>query len=222
MIRLDSRFITLGDCFAQRFAAPGRFRYFVVLGRRWFDTAEGTEANTYEIEVALRAAGTAQPSQQNVLVSRSADGLVAEPGNVHIQTGDAVCWYTTDSSLQGFSIFGDGDRFRFDSTSITGEAFYTHVFGLPGRYEWVDANHGVVRGVVEVKQLTAATAQDRQRLFEEMKKPNLVEVSGTSVTPGVLDITVGQTVFWHVQDSPGITITDPRLLHTVNPQPLPP
>jgi len=211
---LDSRFLALGDCFAQRFSVAGAFTYRLVLGLALFPNAEATRGNAYPIEVNPATKGE-KPTQQNVVVTFSEGSLVADPTSISIHEGDTVLWYTTDSSVTGFSVVGGNSSFHFDSTSITGDAYYTHVFGVPGDYPWSDANGSTLKGDVKVDPLPIHTRADSQRFLDAMKKANVVEVSDKGVHPHKLEIVVGQTVFWHFQKVPGVTVS-------VNPQPLPP
>jgi plastocyanin len=212
MTNLDSRYLALGDCFAQIFPAAGNIRYRLSMGLPWFANAEATGANAFDLEVRPRSSKKAPPSHKTVLVKRTDNGLAAEPAAVSIEAGDTVVWYTSDKTLQGFSVLGSGEKFSFNSASITGESAYTHVFGLPGTYQWVDAIHHSVRGVIRVKPFDATGEAGRREWLEAMKKPLSIEITGHQVTHAELDIVVGQTVFWHVKKSQGISITDARLV----------
>ena len=85
---------------------------------------------------------------------------------------------------------------HFDSTSITGDALYAHVFFTPGNYPWSDANGSAVKDDVKVDPLPIQTTADNQRLLDAIKKAHVVEVSDKSVYPHKLEIVVGQIVFW--------------------------
>jgi plastocyanin len=212
---LDSRFLAPGDCFAQRFPVAGALTYRLVLGLPLFPNAEATRANAYPIEVKPAKKG-ADPVQQNIVVTLSETGLVADPAIVSIHEGDTLLWYTQDNSVSGFAVLGGNASFHFDSASITGDAYYTHVFGVPGEYSWSDANGSALKGDIRVAPLLIRTRADNQRFLDAMKKANVIEVSEKGVRPDKLEIVIGQTVFWRFRKAPGISVT------CVNPQPLPP
>ncbi len=214
MNKLDSRYLALGDCFAQIFPVAGNIRYRLSVGLVWFDNAEATGANAFDLEVRPRSTKSPQPAQKTVLVLKTDDGLVADPATVSIEAGDTVLWYTTDKTLRGFSVLGAGEKFSFNSASITGESAYTHAFAAPGTYEWVDAIHNSVRGVVNVKSHDARAASGRREWLEALKKPVSVEITDDKVSNAKLDIIVGQTVFWHIKKSAGLSITDARLIRS--------
>lgn len=214
MNRLDSRYLALGDCFAQVFPVAGNIRYRLTVGLPWFDNCEATGANAFDLEIRPRSTKGGQPAQKTVVVTRGENGLTANPASVSIEAGDTVLWYTTDKTLAGFSVVGAGDKFHFNSASITGESLYTHAFGAPGAYNWVDAMGGKARGSISVKPFNASAGSARKEWLEHLKKPVAVEIDGDKVSNPKLEIIVGQTVFWHVKKSSGLSITDASLLRS--------
>jgi plastocyanin len=217
MNTLDSRTLRLGDCFGQRFPTAGSVRYFVTAGGI-FPGAETRSDGGYLINVKPAPKGGA-PNQHNVVVSRKDNALVVTPAELEIQVGDGVLWHTTDASLAGFQVSGAGQDskskdFRFDSARIQQDALYTHVFGVPGMYEWTDPNGSGAAGSVEVESATPRNDEERDRWYEMLKKPAGFEIQGKVTKPRKLKITVGQTVFWSIQKSTGMAITDVRFVPT--------
>ena len=211
MNSLDSRRLTLGDCFAQRFPLPGQIRCFLSHASRISGTEE-TGDEDLMIEVRSRATGGPEPKQVDIEVNTDGAGrLHVDVKHVSIETGDGVLFYTVSPTATGFVVSGLGPNFKFDSSRISNGAVYTHAFGTPGRYRWVDPNGGEVSGVVEVTDLTGKGADGHKRWFEIMKKPAAFEIKRGQSTPEKVDIVVGQTVFWSITDSQGVSITDARL-----------
>lgn len=207
MNTLDSRTLRLGDCFGQRFPTAGSVRYFVTAGGI-YPGAETRSEGGYLITV--KAGKGASPNQHNVVVSRKDNELVVTPAELEIQVGDGVLWHTTDASLAGFHVSGASKDFKFDSARIQEDAVYTHVFGVPGVYDWSDPNGGGAAGSVEVENATPRNDEEREEWYEMLKKPAGFEIQGKVTKPKKVKITVGQTVFWSIQKSPGMAITDVR------------
>jgi plastocyanin len=213
---LDSRFLQIGDCFMQRFSKSGVFKYVVSTGAASCISID--EAANEVVVKSTKEGGKAQQRQQqhNIVVRRKDSALVAEPSRIEIQQGDILLWYTTDASVQGFAVVGEGKNGTFSSVVLTHEAIYSHAFGTPGTYEWVDAYDGQIHGVVVVKwTVDTSQPQDCRKLLEELGKGTLIRVTGYNVEPNKIEILTGQTVFWAVEKSAGITITDTRLLRGV-------
>jgi hypothetical protein len=55
-------------------------------------------------------------------------------------------------------------------------------------------------------------AEDRDQWFETLQKAGAIKIKGKSSSPASVKIVVGQTVFWSVTESPGVAITDGRLV----------
>lgn len=208
MNTLDSRTLRLGDCFGQRFPKPGSVRYFVTTGGI-YPGADTRSEGGYVIKVKAAPKGAA-PKQYNVTVSRKDNALVVTPDELEIQAGDGVLWFTTDSSLAGFHVSGAGDGFKFDSALMQQDALYTHVFGVPGVYEWSDPNGSGAAGSVEVENVGPCNDKERDEWFERLKIPAGFEIAGKVTKPRKVKITVGQTVFWSIEKSAGVAITDVR------------
>jgi plastocyanin len=209
MHTLDSRSLRLGDCFGQKFPTPGDIRYFVSSGEL-LPRAETRTEGGHLIKVLPAAAGT-EPRQHNVVVARANGRLTVDPARLEINAGDGVLWHTTDPEVTGFHVAGSGEGFQFNSASIRGESVFTHAFGVPGRYEWIDPNGTGVGGTIDVEAALCKGSDERDRWFEMLKKPAGIKIKGNASSPATVSITVGQTVFWSITDSPGVAILDKRL-----------
>ncbi len=212
MHTLDSRSLRLGDCFGQKFPVPADIRYFVSAAEL-LPRAENRTEGGHIIKV-LPAVEGSEPQQHNVVVARNQGQLTVEPSRLEIHAGDGVLWHTTDPEVAGFHVAGSGEDFQFNSARIRGEAVFTHAFGVPGRYEWIDPNGSGVGGTIEVEAMTCKGSEERDRWFEMLKKPAGIKIKGKKSSPAAVSITVGQTVFWSITDSPGVAILDKRLHRT--------
>ena len=209
MHTLDSRLLRLGNCFGQRFSSPGDVRYFVSPGGLVPSAGSRTEGG-YLIKVRPTAEGT-PPQQHTVTVSHDCGSLSASPSELEIHTGDGVLWHAADAMVSGFSVAGAGANFQFNSARIHNCAVFTHTFGVPGCYEWLDPNGSGVNGTIEVIAFGGKSAEERDQWFEMLKKPAGIRITGKGANPASVTIMVGQTVFWSITDSTGVAITDKRL-----------
>jgi plastocyanin len=207
---LDSRLLRLGDSFAQKFSTLETIKYVVT-------TAAGARLpigkESYTIVVKERAARPGKGQQHNVIVKLRETSLVAEPPQLEIEAGDMVMWHSPDAATPGFTVVGEGQSFRFNSSAIAREAVYSHAFGTPGRYQWIDANGGPLSGVVDVKKVETAKAEDYDAWLKALGTGKLFTISGERCLPDRVEILAAQTVFWAVESAKGISITDSRLFH---------
>jgi hypothetical protein len=97
-----------------------------------------------------------------------------------------------------------------DSASLRTESIFTHAFGLPGSYEWADANGSSLRGHVHVA--VPDTTGGHEAWLGRLQEGTLVHVRGERTEPERVDIVVGQTVVWAIEDAPGVSITDTSLV----------
>jgi plastocyanin len=211
MNTLDSRSLRTGDCFGQKFPVAGEIRYFVSAGGELVPTADQRSEGGYVITVKPAGSG-AKPQQHNVQVTRKGSKLEASPASLEIQAGDGVLWYTTNPAVSGFHVAGAGKDFRFSSASMESDAIYTHVFGLPGKYDWRDPHGSGIQGSIEVENAIHRSTEERSRWYESLKKPATFEIKGGKSSPKSVKIVVGQTVFWSINEGKGVAITDSRLL----------
>jgi plastocyanin len=210
MNTLDSRSLRTGDCFGQKFNVPGEVRYFVSVGGELIPEAAQRSEGGYMLHVVPTTPGS-KSKQHNVQITRKGNTLEASPAKLEIQAGDGVLWYTTDPSVTGFHVAGAGKDFHFSSACMESNAIYTHVFGVPGIYEWRDPHNTGVHGSVEVVNVIHRSTDDRKQWYESLKKPATFEINGGKSSPASVKIVVGQTVFWSISESKGLAITDSRL-----------
>jgi plastocyanin len=211
MITLDSRSLRFGDCYAQTFPTAGEIRC-VVTAPGAFASPSTSHHGILTIRVAESNAKSAKQKHHAVVVRRDGANLVPEPSNLQINAGDIVVWHTQDQSLAGFAVVGEGPKFHLNSMAFTEGAFYTHAFGLPGQYKWIDANSGRVGGVVDVKNPTVIGSQSHAKWLKTLEQPKTFEIAGNRIRPERVSIHVGQTVVWKIDRATGITITDARLV----------
>ena len=131
---------------------------------------------------------------------------------LEVEQGDTVLWHAPDPRVPGFAVCGRYGRKQFDSSCIEEEAIYTHAFGLPGEYVWVDAHGSGLSGVVVVRSPARNDKKSQRAWVKALSKGSLVHIKGGKAKPGKLELVTGQTAFWAIESAPGITITDERLL----------
>jgi plastocyanin len=168
------------------------------------------DAASFTIEASGKADGDSR--QHDVEVSIRDGALTAEPAHLEVQVGDMVLWHAVDPTVPGFAVKGEGAGGTFDSSRMEEEAVFTHAFGSTGTYEWLDANGGPARGIVEVVDPPKAATLDCEKWLESLAEGALVHIVRGKVQPDHLRVVAGQTVFWAVESATGISITDSRLL----------
>jgi plastocyanin len=215
MNTLDSRSLRPGNCFGQKFPVTGEVRYFISAGGELVPAADQRSEGGFVIDVKPAGAGS-KSKQHNVHVTRKGNSLEPSPAKLEIRAGEGVLWYTTDATVSGFHVAGAGKKFQFSSACIENDAVFTHVFAVPGKYEWRDPLGSGVHGGVEVENAAPASREERSKWYESLAKPASFEVKGRKSSPASVKIVVGQTVFWSISESKGMAITDSRLLR---PQP---
>ena len=211
MDTLDSRFLRIGDCIAIKFKTPGTLRHMLSTGSHVRTKLGEDEGQPIEVKAKADAL---PPKQHTILVKKDGHDIVADTKGLSViaQVGDMVLWHTTDPAILGFAVGGSGERHEFSSHLLKDEAIYTHAFGSPGTYEWVDPVGGKISGVVVVKSVTPKNDKERQTWLDSLSKGAAFEIKSGKVTPEKLEVVVGQTVFWKVWDGDGIAIVDKRLL----------
>jgi plastocyanin len=211
MNTLDSRFIRLGNCFAHRFSAPGTFAYALSPIPSSFAAHDG-EPPAQAVIVTARDDDRDAQRQHDVKVSMADGELRASPAELRVTAGDLVVWSGDKSVTFGFRVRGRIGDEVIDSASLRTESIFTHAFGLPGTYQWADANGSGLGGQVRVAMPDAATGQEEW--LSRLEQGTLVHVRGERAEPELVDILVGQTVVWAVEDAPGVSITDTTLIAT--------
>jgi len=211
MNTLDSRFLRLGDCFAHRFSTPGTFGYALSPLPASLAAHHGEPPALAVIVTAADDAAGAQ-RQHYVTVSMAGGELRARPAQLRVTAGDLVIWSGDKSVTFAFRVRGRIGDEVIDSASLRTESVFTHAFGLPGTYEWADANGSGLRGQVRVAMPAAAASHEEW--LSRLEQGTLVHVRGERAEPESVDIIVGQTVVWAVEDAPGVSITDATLIAT--------
>lgn len=202
---IDSRALRPTDCYGQRFMHPGSYSYGVLpAGSRFMN-----DHRPFVIHVEGSEPGRAT-AQHNVAVSFADGGFRVDAAALRIATGDLVLWNSSGDQAVPYSIAGDKEF--FDSTRLANESGYTHAFGFAGEYEWTDAHGSGAGGKVRVKDPQCRTSKDYERWREQLAKGALVTIAEGKVNPAVVEVAVGQTVFFLVVKGPGVSITDRRLL----------
>lgn len=212
---LDSRALRYTDCFAQKFTSPGQVQYQITTSGGTFLPLDPDHTFTIEVKEGAKEAkpkADDEGESHEVTIRRDGQQFVADPPKLQISVGDVVMWRTNDPATPAFALRGQGKGGAFDSSSLTGNSLYTHAFGTPGEYRWVDANGGPVAGVLQVNPLPSDDKKERDKWVKNLSIGLLVTVNGDSATPNNIKMAVGQTVFWAIEKASGITITDARLV----------
>jgi plastocyanin len=206
MDSLDSRSLRYVDCFAQRFAQAGNVRYELATRAA---AALPLKAEVFTIAVAK--APRRRGAQHTVVVTQVEGRLRADPEHLEIEAGDMVLWNTPEASVPGYVVRGEGAGGAFSSAELEREAVFTHAFGLPGRYEWVDANGGRIGGEVVVETVDGGDDRAAARWRKSLSTGSVVTIRGDTVRPRRVTILPGQTVFWAVERASGVSVTDARM-----------
>lgn len=193
----------------QKFSSPGEVTYQILPSSA---CGPDHDEHQFTIEVRSRESKDQEGNQHHVRVERRAGKLVAEPQRVVIAPGDVVIWNTQDSSIPGYVVRGTGGARKFGSDALESGSVYTHAFGLPGEYHWVDPQGGSAQGVVEVKPVDGCDDNAAARWREKLGEGVVIVVNGKKASPAKVKILVGQTVFWAIEKASGAAITDARLV----------
>lgn len=210
----DSRALRQTDCFGQRFMRPGTYRYDTVPAG-WADVSVD---RPYTVTVLREGEGDVPRRSEHdqemdqVTISVAADGKHYRPEepDVTVRQGDLVLWHCPHPSPGGFAVVGD--KAFFGSRSLVNECGYSHAFAAAGDHRWVDANGSGLEGLVRVRDPKAGTNDDFARWQQELAVGTLVLIADGKAEPAEVTVTTGQTVFFAVVTSEGITVTDARLV----------
>jgi plastocyanin len=206
----DSRSLGVGDAFGQRFMRSGEYRYQVVAA------GTGGLVDDMPFRVVVQDHDgeghddDAPMAQHDVSVRHDGRQLVAEPAELTVREGDLVVWSCPDPRSVGFEVLGD--KAFLSSGRMTNECGYSHAFGVPGEYHWVDAHGSGTRGVVRVRAVRCETAADIRQWREQLSQGTLVMIHDGKADPAEVEIVTGQTVFFAVVKGPGVSVTDRALL----------
>lgn len=206
---LDSRAIRRTDCYAQRFMRPGRYSYAILPAH----TEVLSEDRPYTIIVNEGKKSAGEMAQHNVLIKGKGAQFVPEKRELAIELGDLVLWNCVSSDAPPYAIVGD--REFFDSARLTNECGYSHAFGSAGEYRWKDAYGSDISGIVKVVDPQCKCDADVRKWRHKLAEGTVVMIADGKAQPGKVEIVTGQTVFFAIVTSPGISITDERFLEQV-------
>ncbi len=211
---LDSRTLGPVNCYIQKVTTTGKLELEVGPAAGGFVTADQRRVIKAKVKPRLSAADSGKKrNSQHVVPLRYVDGnFVFEKPELDLHEGDSLVFHLETPKTPAFAVQGRIGKMRFSSANMVDKAVFTHAFGFPGTYEWVDANGSGVGGVITVLEQTARTQSDARELMKTMENGVLVHIVGDKVEPAEVAITVGQTVFFAVEKSKGITITDVSLV----------
>jgi plastocyanin len=201
---LDSRTLGPTDCYGQRFMRAGTYAYNVLPA----GGHQVTDERPFTIEVQERG-GEARMEQHTIVVSYADGRFNPQRPEISIHQGDLVLWNCPDRAVP-YAVAGDREFFASDR--MMNECGYSHAFGSPGEYRWKDAYGSSVGGLVRVKDPGVQDHDELRRWQESLKKGVVVMIGERRVEPREVDIVTGQTVFFAVTKSSGVSITDERLL----------
>lgn len=204
MYEFDSRRLTMADCYGRRFERPGVYAYDV-------RTAGGAApSSAYPFTVEVQDARSGKVLQHDLAIRNDGERLTVTPTNVTVGVGDFVLWCSREAHLP-FVIAGEASGFGNDP--LPGHSRYSHAFTLPGDYEWADANGSGLHGIVRVADPRIACEEDRRQWIRRRRNAVLVTIRGKRAEPPQVAIETGQRVYFAVlSSSPGVTVTDVRLL----------
>jgi plastocyanin len=202
---LDSRALGRADCYGQRFMKEGDYPYNIV-------PAHGHLISTDRpFVVRVKNSGAKSGTKQhNVPIACSGGKFKIPHREITIDVGDLVLWNCADGDGTPFAVVS-GHEF-FGSNRLVNECGFSHAFGAPGDYPWVDAYGSAIAGSVRVKDPGVKTEADLKRWQQRLTDGKVVMISDGKAQPADLEILTGQTVFFAVVKGPGISITDARLL----------
>jgi plastocyanin len=201
---LDSRAIGRASCYAQRFMRPGTYDYAVAPGHGQALAAE------FPFRVVVTEDKSREMAQHNVLVSDGKRGFYVDREELQIALGDMVLWTGGGRTSAPFAIVGEHEF--FNSHRMVNECGYSHAFGTPGEYEWADAHGSGLGGRIRVSEVDGRDAKAFTEWRKRLHEGALVMIQNGKADRNEIDIMVGQTVFFAIVTSPGISITDTRLL----------
>lgn len=202
---LDSRALRYADCYGQRFMREGTFHYHVMPNGAQDVNLE----RPYTINVSQRKR-SGKMTQHSVALQWKNHEFVPDNKKIDVEVGDLVVWNCSDRNAPPYEIAGEKEFFA--SARMLNECGFSHAFGVPGTYEWGDAHGSDVAGIVHVEELTCESRSDLSRWRAQLSKAALVMIADGAAKPTEVRIVVGQTVYFAIVTSKGMTITDKRLI----------
>ena len=218
MNTLDSRVLGPLNCFVQKITQSGELKFEVRQSSAGFLPINEGLAGLIKVKPKKVSAAQMRTSgkQHYVPVAFSEGRLFAKSAPEEIEQCDAILFHQTDRKAPAFSVAGQIGETIFSSTELRDQAVFTHAFGLPGCYEWADANGSGLGGIIIVENDPATGKNAAKRATMRMSEGVLVHIVGDKVKPKELRISTGQTIFFAVEETKGITITDINLLKGEN------
>lgn len=212
---LDSRALGRADCYAQRFMRVGDYRYNVVPGHaQALSTDHPFVIQVQDVGDNRRDRGMVQ---HNLRVAPSGKGFMVAPAALSVVVGDMVVW--NGGGDIPFAVVGEQEF--FNSHRMVNECGFSHAFGRAGDYQWRDAFGSDLSGVIRVRNPDCGKPEDLKRWRETLAQGSVVMIADGRADTRELDIVTGQTVFFAIVKTPGISITDARLLEKVYEAPCP-
>ncbi|WP_456391104.1 hypothetical protein [Profundibacter sp.] len=214
MYALDSRSMGPLDCFVQKITESGDFIFEIRGAAAGFCPLDEKAAARIKVKAnkVSRAQQRTSGKQHHVPVIFNKGVFEAVSPPKELMQGDAILFHPSDPDLPSFSVVGRMGKTEFSSTELRDQTVFSHPFGLPGKYHWADANGSGVGGVIVVENEPATGKEGAERAMQRMAEGVLVHIIGDKVKPQELHIATGQTVFFAVEQTDGITITDVTLL----------
>jgi plastocyanin len=201
----DSRALRLTDCYGQRFMKAGTFHYHVL--------PTGADCIVDERPFVVHVVETKSKDgmqQHDVTVRADGPTFKADPPELQIEAGDLVLWHCPDAKALPYMVVGDKDFFA--STRLLNESGFTHAFSAAGEYRWRDAYGSDVGGVIRVRDPSCKNHNEIRKWRAALGSAALVMISDDKAQPPEVEIFTGQTVFFAVTKSKGVSVTDERLL----------
>lgn len=214
MHALDSRNLGSLNCYIQKITGSGEL--ILEAGKTssgFLPINDGKSVSKTVKAMSASRKGEREGGNQHVVPLMFRDNeFHMDMDKMNIEEGDAIIFHAGERKQPGFAIRGVIGKQEFSSTELVDQAVFTHAFGLPGRYEWRDANGSGVGGVVNVVNEPGEGKQGAKRAMKRLGEGVVVHIVGKKVEPKEVTITTGQTVFFAVEQTKGITITDVTLL----------
>lgn len=203
MAHLDCRSLTNADSFGQVFNTIGVVRYTIL---NPVEAIIGTDTMAFSITVKDRK--DENPIQHNVDVGFNGK-YTATPASVEIQQGDLVLWHASDPDIPPYAIQGTAEDGRsFSSKKVQSGGFYAHTFQNLGKYEWLDSAGSNAQGSIQVNGVDPDDDKVAEKWTETVKSGPVLSIQNGTPDSSDVEITVGQTVFFTVIDSEGLTVID--------------
>lgn len=214
MHQLDSRNLGPLNCYMQKVTSKEDITLEVRKSSAAFLPMDDLKSQNVKVKALTATQRTAREEgkQHSISLDFKENDFHVDLSAVDVREGDTLIFHQAQRKQPSFAVRGMMGKTGFDSSSMVDQAVYTHAFGLAGRYEWADANGSGVGGVVNVVDETAEGRKGSERIMKSLSEGVLVHIVGKKVSPAEVTISTGQTVFFAIEETSGITITDVNLL----------